>query len=347
MAMTAAEIARQLQGTLEGDGTVAITGLAGLEEAQPGDLTFLANPRYASAVAATKASAVLVMESWTGSCPCAVIRVKNADRSFAMAAALMAPPVPTMEPGIHRTAVVAPGVELGRDVAVGPCCVLEAGVRIGDRTQLSAGCYVGHGTVIGKDGRLYPHVTIRERVKIGDRVILHNGAVIGSDGFGYARVGERWEKIPQIGIVEIGDDVEIGANVTVDRARFGKTVIANGVKIDNLVQVAHNVKIGENTAIAAQVGISGSTHIGRNTQLGGQAGFAGHLTVGDGAIVGAQAGVTKDVAPGTFVSGYPAMPHDKAKEMHAHLMRLPHLKKRLAELEQRLAEFGRPASGGK
>jgi len=347
MVMTVAEIARRVQGAVEGDGSATVTGLAGLEEARPGDLTFLSNPRYASAVAATKASAVIVAESWTGSCSGALIRVKNPDRAFAMAAALMAPPAPQAEPGVHRTAVVAPGVELGRDVAVGPCCVLEDGVRIGDRTQLSAGCYVGHESVIGKDGRLYPHVSIRERVKIGDRVILHNGVVVGSDGFGYARVGEKWEKIPQVGTVEIGDDVEIGANAAIDRARFGKTVIASGVKIDNLVQVAHNVRIGENTAIAAQAGISGSTQIGRNAQLGGQAGLAGHIAVGDGAIVGAQAGVTKDVAPGTFVSGYPAMPHDKAKEMHAHLMRLPHLKKRVADLEQRLSDLEKPKSASK
>ena len=337
--MTVTEIARLINGIVEGNGSLNVTGLAGLEEAVSGDLAFLSNPRYAAAVARTQASAVIVSEDWSGSCPCAVIRVKNPDRAFASLAAVMSPPAPKMEPGIHRTAIVAPGVELGKDVGVGPYCVLDAGVKVGDRTQLSAACYVGHGTLIGNDCRLYPHVTLRERTKIGDRVIIHNGAVVGSDGFGYARVGERWEKIPQVGIVEIGDDVEIGANVTVDRARFGKTVIANGVKIDNLVQVAHNVRIGENTAIAAQTGISGSTTVGRNVQLGGQAGLAGHLKVGDGSIVGAQAGVTKDVPPATFVSGYPAMPHDKAKETHAHLMRLPHLKKRVEELEHRLAEL--------
>lgn len=337
--MTVAEIARQVSGTVEGDGSLSITGLSGIEEAKPGDITFLSKPRYASAVAGTKASAILVGESMTVPCPCTVIRVKNPDLAFTQLASILMPPVEMMKPGIHTTAIVAPGVELGKDVCIGPYCVLEPGARIGDRTQLFAGCYVGHGTVIGKDGRLYPHVTIRERTKIGDRVIIHNGAVVGSDGFGYARVGERWEKIPQVGTVEIGDDVEIGANVAVDRARFGKTVIANGVKIDNLVQIAHNVVIGENTAIAAQTGISGSTTVGRNVQLAGQSGLAGHLAVGDGAIVGAQAGVTKDVLPGTFVSGYPAMPHDKAKETHAHLMRLPHLKKRVEELEHRLAEI--------
>ena len=336
--MKVGEIARQVNGIVEGDVSLEITGLAAIEEAKPGDITFLSNPRYAAAVAATKASAIIVNESWTGPCPCAVIRVKSSDRAFSVLASLMFPPAGAAKPGVHATAILALGVELGKDVSIGPYCVLEAGVKVGDRTQLSASCYVAQGTAIGKDCRLYPQVTIRERTRIGDRAIIHNGAVVGSDGFGYARVGDRWEKIPQVGTVEIGDDVEIGANVTIDRARFGKTVIGNGVKIDNLVQVAHNVKIGENSAIAAQTGISGSTVVGKNVQLGGQAGISGHLTIGDGVVVGGQGGVTKDIPAGWFVSGYPAMPHDKAKETHAHLMRLPHLKKRVAELEHRLAE---------
>jgi UDP-3-O-[3-hydroxymyristoyl] glucosamine N-acyltransferase len=337
--MTAAEIAQRLGGTLTGDGSAEIKGLAGLQDAGPGDITFLSNPRYATAMAQTNASVVVVNEGWKGESKASIIRVKNADKAFSMAASLLAPPPPQFAPGVHATAIIAKDAKLGANVAIGPYCVIEPGVTVGDRTVLCAGCYLGHGAKVGKDCKFHPHVTVREGAIIGERAIIHNGAVIGSDGFGYVNEGGKWNKIPQIGIVVIGDDVEIGANVAIDRARFGKTVIGNGVKIDNLVQVAHNVRIGDNTAIAAQVGISGSTVVGKNVQLAGQAGLAGHLTVGDNAVVGAQAGVTKDVAPATFVSGYPAMPHEKAKKLHAHMMLLPALKDRVKQLEKRLEEL--------
>jgi len=335
--MTVDEIARALEGVVEGDGAVEVTGLAGLKDAGAGELSFLANPRYASAMAVTGASAVIVSESWEGTCRCAVIKVKDPDKAFAVACGFLAPLPVEAVPGVHPTAVVAGDVELGGDVTVGPYCVLEQGVGVGSRTVLFAGCYVGHGTALGEDCRLYSGVSVRERVRIGDRVVIHNGAVIGSDGFGYYRDEGKWKKIPQMGTVVIGDDVEIGANTVIDRARFGKTVIGNGVKIDNLVQIAHNVSIGDDTAIAGQAGISGSVEVGRNVQIGGQAGFGGHLSVGDDAIVGGQAGVTKDVGPGTFVSGYPAMLHNKAMKTHAHVMRLPELKKKVAALEKRLS----------
>jgi UDP-3-O-[3-hydroxymyristoyl] glucosamine N-acyltransferase len=248
-----------------------------------------------------------------------------------------------VKPGLHPTAVIGEGVRMGRDVSIGPYCVIEPGAAVGDRTALGASCYVGHEAVIGDDCRLYPHVTVREYCRIGCRAIVHNGAVIGSDGFGYAKEGARWKKIPQVGIVVLGDDVEIGANTTIDRARFGETRIGNGVKIDNLVQVAHNVIIGDDTAIAAQVGIAGSTRVGARVQLGGQAGVAGHISVGDDSVAGGQAGVTKDVPPATFVSGYPAMPHNEARKMHASLMRLPELKKKVADMETRLKALeGKP-----
>jgi UDP-3-O-[3-hydroxymyristoyl] glucosamine N-acyltransferase len=341
MKLTLAEIAARLDGTLEGDGSAAVHGLAGIREAEQGDITFLADPRYARALAETRATALIVDAAWQGACPCAVIRVKNADRAFTALAAMLAPPPPPCAPGVHPTAVVARDAALGAGASIGPLCVVESGARVGDRTALVAGVYLGHGVEVGCDCKLYPHVSVRERVKIGDRVIIHNGAVVGSDGFGYAHEGGAWVKIPQVGVVEIGDDVEIGANTTIDRARFGKTVIGRGVKIDNLVQVAHNVRIGEHTAIAAQVGIAGSSTIGRGVRVGGQAGVAGHLEVGDASVVGGQAGVTKDVPPGTFVSGFPAMPHDKAREMHAHVMRLPQLKERVAGIEKRLEEIER------
>ncbi len=336
MSVKVSEIVEKLGGVLEGDGSVEITGISGLHDAGPGDITFLSNPRYASAVPVSKASAVIVGEDWHGESRSAIIRVKNIDLSLAKIAQMFAPPVVNPVPGVHKTAVIADNVELGRNVSIGPWCVLEPGVKVGDGTVLYAGCYLGHATVVGKECRFYPHVSVREYVKIGDRVIIHNGAVIGSDGFGYVKTGEQWKKIPQIGHVEIGDDVEIGANTTIDRARFGKTVIGNGVKIDNLVQIAHNVKVGDNTAMAAQVGIAGSTIIGKNVQLGGQAGVGGHLSVGDNTVVGGQAGVTKDVPSSVFVSGYPAMPHDKATKRQAEIMRLPVLKKRVLEIEKRL-----------
>jgi UDP-3-O-[3-hydroxymyristoyl] glucosamine N-acyltransferase len=336
--ITVAELARKLGVAFEGDGSCQIRGLADIRDAVPGDLTFVANPRYASDAAQTKASAVIVANSWTLPCPApALIRAEDPDRAFAQAAVLFAPPPAIQAPGIHPTAVIAKDVRLGADVSVGPHCVLEPGVKVGDRTTLSAGCYVGHGAEIGSDTKLYPHVTVREYCRIGSRNIIHNGTVIGSDGFGYNvdKQGVR-TKIAQIGIVVIGDDVEIGANATVDRARFGETRIGNGVKIDNLVQIAHNVTVGDHAVIVAQVGIAGSSEIGAHAVIAGQAGISGHVVVGEWSVVGAQAGVTKDVAPKSFVTGYPAMPHEKAARVHAHLMRIPDLKERVGELEKRL-----------
>jgi UDP-3-O-[3-hydroxymyristoyl] glucosamine N-acyltransferase len=211
---------------------------------------------------------------------------------------------------------------------------------------LVAGCYVGRDAVIGADTILRANAVVRERVTVGDRVILHEGSVVGGDGFGNYLENGAWRKIPHIGTVEIGDDSEIGANSTVDRARFGKTVVGRGVKIDNLVMLGHNVRVGDHSAMAAQVGISGSTTIGKYVMLGGQAGLAGHLEVGDGAIVGAQAGVSKSVPSKMFVTGYPAMPHRKAAEGHANLMRLGGWKERVKELEARLAAMEAHFSDG-
>lgn len=336
MSLTLADIAKATGGALEGDGAALISGLAGLKEAEPGALSFLSNPKYAALVETTKATAVIVNADWRGQAPCALIRVKNADKAFAAAAALLAPKPVQHPPGVHATAVVSPSAALGEAVSVGPHCVIEEGARIGARTVIMAGCYIGHGTTIGDDCRLYPHVSTREHTVIGSRVIIHNGAVIGSDGFGYVMEGGAWKKIPQIGTVEIGDDVEVGANVTIDRARFGKTVIGNDVKIDNLVQIAHNVRVGDHSAMAAQVGVAGSATLGRYVQIGGQAGVSGHLTVGDQCVVGGRAGVTKSVPSGTFVSGFPAQSHAEAQKVLAHVNRLPELKDRVKAMEARI-----------
>ncbi len=343
MKMTVAEIAEKLGGTLKGSGSAEIEGIAGLRDAGSSEISFLSNTRYAAAVSETGAAAVIVDEEWGGESNTPLICVKDVEAASAEVASWLAPPPVVPEPGFHATAIIADDVQIGKNVSIGPYCVLEAGVVLGEKTVILAGCYIGHEAVIGSDCTLYAHVSVRERTRIGSRTIVHSGTVIGSDGYGY--VPEETDgklvvrKIPQTGIVEIGDDVEIGANVTIDRARFGTTRIGNSVKIDNLVHVAHNVTIGDYTGIVAQAGISGSVAIGSRVIVWGQAGLSGHLSVGDGAVVGAQAGVTKDVAAGSHVSGYPAMPHKKAAETHANLMRVPHLKARVAKLEERIREL--------
>jgi UDP-3-O-[3-hydroxymyristoyl] glucosamine N-acyltransferase len=335
-----AELARKIGGTLEGDGTLVIRGVAGVREAREGDLSFVANPRYAPDVAQTRASAVIVDRKWDKPCSAALIRCAHADRAFAEAAMIFAPKAPPCEPGVHPSAVIAPDARLGEGVSVGPLCVVEAGAVIGDRTVLRACVYVGFQSRVGSDGLLHPNVSIRENCAIGDRVILHNGVVVGSDGFGYTveEDGSR-RKIPQIGTVEIGDDVEIGANTTVDRARFGCTRIGNGVKIDNLVQIGHNVQVGDYTVVVAQTGIAGSTEIGRNVILAGQSGIAGHLVIGDGAVIGGQSGVGKDVPPGETWRGSPARPIREMMKADAALLRLPQMKRALADLEARVRKL--------
>ncbi len=339
--MKLSEIAERIGGALEGDGEIKIMAVAGLGEASAGDISFLSNPKYAAHVATTKASAVIVPNDWDRPATCALVRVENSDQAFAQTAEFFyeAPPKPAL--GVHPTAVVDDSVQLGEGVSIGANCSIEAGVVIGENTVVSPHCHVGYKTVVGADCFLYPLVSIREFTEIGDRVIIHNGAVVGSDGFGYAVMddGSR-TKIPQIGKVVIEDDVEIGANVTIDRARFGKTRIGKGTKVDNLVQIAHNVVIGEHSVLCGQAGVSGSSTIGSRVILAGQAGLAGHLEVGDGAIVGAQAGVMKDVPPKEFVMGSPAMPHLLAKKMIANMVTLPKLKEKVKQLEARLAQLG-------
>lgn len=336
MELTLKEIADRLEGVIEGSSNPVIRRVAGIAEARSGDITFLSNRRYVAQLKTTKASAVVVDRDMSVDATIPLLRTDSPDQAFAAIAEWFAPAPIDYPAGIHPSAVIAGDARIGERVHVGPHCVIEAGSIVGDDTVLMAGVYVGHEAVIGASCRLYPHVSLRERVQVGDRVWIHNGSVIGSDGFGYAvnKDGSR-TKIPQLGIVVVGDDVEIGANVTIDRARFGRTVIGKGVKIDNLVQIAHNVVIGDHAVIVAQVGIAGSSVIGEKAILAGQAGISGHLVVGAGAVVGAQAGVTKNVAPKTFVSGYPAMPHDKATKIHAHLMKLPELRLKIAELEQK------------
>lgn len=340
MKLTVSEIAERVGGTLEGDGSGIVSGLASIKEAGPEEITFLANPRYTSELATTSAGVVLVPRDLENKVSVPLIRVADPDRAFAMAAELFAPQIPRPEPGIHPTAVVASDVEVGPGASVGPLAIIASGAQIGARSVIGPLCYVGHRAVIGEDTRLHSHVSIREYVRIGNRVVIHNGTVIGSDGFGYTvdQEGVR-TKIPQIGTVWIDDDVEIGANVTIDRARFGKTRIGKGVKIDNLVQIAHNVVIGDNAVLVAQVGVSGSSTIGSKAILAGQVGIAGHLEIGEGAIIGAQSGVSKNVPPGAFFFGYPAMPYDKFTKVHGQLQRIPSLREKVDRLEKELADL--------
>ncbi len=334
------EIAERINADLEGDGEIEIRGVAGVREAEPGELTFAAQPRYAAALAETRASAALVPSDWTRPAPCALLRVERPESAFARIAELFAPPPARPALGVHPTAVVAPDARLGADVRIGPHCVIESGAEIGDRSVLFAQVYVGRKTRIGPDALIYPQVVIRERIRIGARVILHGGVVLGADGFGYTAdaLGVR-TKIPQNGTVVLGDDVEIGANSCVDRARFGRTLIGNGVKIDNLVQIAHNCVIGDHAVIVAQAGIAGSVAVGARATLAGQVGVAGHLTIGEGATIGAQAGVTKDVPPGAFYLGGPAEPAAEFAKTHALVRRLGEYRQRLADLEKRLARL--------
>jgi UDP-3-O-[3-hydroxymyristoyl] glucosamine N-acyltransferase len=329
------ELAKMLNGSVVGDGSVEISGVAGIKEAKRGDITFLVNPKYESYVSSTRASAIIVGNGHR-EIPVPIVQVDNPYLAFLKAVRIFRGDTQKVEPGIHPSAVIGEGVKLGEGVAVGPLVVIEDDAEIGDGAVIMALCYVGARTKLGKKTFLYPNVNVREDVVIGQRVIIHSGAVIGSDGFGFAKDGEVYQKIPQVGTVEIGDDVEIGANVAIDRATIGTTLIGRGTKVDNLVQIAHNVVIGENCIIVAQVGISGSTEVGRGVTLAGQVGIVGHIKIGDYAMVGSQAGVTKSVPAKARVSGYPAAPHDVSKRLHASLKRLPHLIKQFRDIDRRL-----------
>lgn len=344
MHKTLGEIARLIGGEVTGDDSVLITGVSGIREARQGDITFLANQKYLGLVEQTKASAIVTSyEVKVQSKP--VIRIDNPSLAFAKIVAFMTEENILRPRGIHPTAVVGARVTLGTDVALGAYAVVEEGASIGEGTVVYPLSYVGAHARIGKKGLVYPHVTIRERVVIGDHVIIHSGAVIGSDGFGFVTLKGKHHKIPQVGTVEIGDNVEIGANVAIDRARFDRTVIASGTKIDNLVQIAHNVQVGDDSIVVAQAGISGSTIIGRNVTIAGQAGLVGHITVGDEAVIAAQGGVTKSVPAKTMVSGYPAREHRVALRINACVQNLPRLysdivalKKKVEELENKAKE---------
>jgi UDP-3-O-[3-hydroxymyristoyl] glucosamine N-acyltransferase len=332
------ELAARLECTVEGDGDIDIKRLAAIEDAGPGELTFFANPKYADALKRTLASAVIAAPAVSG-IPCAVLRTPEPYVTFARALGLFAntsrPPA-----GIHRLALVEPGAVVAADASIGPFAVVSDGARIGARTILYPHVSVGRDAEIGADCVIHAHVSIRERVRLGDRVVLQDGVVIGADGYGFARRRDgTHEKIPQVGGVVIEDDVEIGANTTVDRPAVGETRIGAGSKIDNLVQIAHGVQVGRNVLLAAQVGVAGSSVIEDQVTLAGQVGVAGHLTIGKGTIATAQTGIPNSVDPGSFISGYPAIPNRDWLKSSAVFRKLPELRRLLADLERRIAEL--------
>lgn len=330
------EIAEILEGKLIGEPDIAITGANGIKEAKEGEITFLSNNRYASLIKETHASAIITSLD-INEAPKPIIQTKNPSLAFAKLISLIHSDILKHPPrGIHKTALLGEAVCLGKDVSIGAYSIIEDNAIIGDNTIIYSGCYVGYNTKIGSDSLIYSNVAIRENIFIGNNVIIQSGAVIGSDGFGYVNVEGIHHRIPQVGTVVVEDDVEIGANVTIDRARFDKTIIGRGTKIDNLVQIAHNVVIGENSIIIAQAGISGSTKIGKNVIIAGQAGLVGHIEVGDNAILAAQAGITKSVAANTKVSGYPAKPHHIAARVNACVQRLPQTYKTIEELKAKI-----------
>ena len=335
MTFTLQELATLSGAELIGDPKLQITGAASLGEATLGEISFFANRKYIGLLRKTCASAIFVPPDFAEPINAAQVRVSNPTKAFEQVLLKFAPSAVTFAPGIHSTAIVDPSVQLGERVSIQPLAVIEAGTRIGDDTIVGAGSYIGHETVIGSACHIYPQVTIRERSKIGSRVIVHSGAVIGADGFGFEMVDGRQEKIQQLGIVQIDDDVEIGANTTIDRARFGRTWIQEGAKIDNLVQIAHNVVIGKNTVIAAQSGIAGSVQIGQRVLIGGQVGVIGHIEIGDNTAIGAQSGISKNISGGAWWAS-PAVPLAEAKQQIAWVRRLGKLFARVKEIERKL-----------
>ena len=343
--MTLHDLAARIGAELDGDGTIVVTRVAALDTAGPGDVSFLANASYAAQLAHTRASAV-ILGAGGGAAPCAVLRANDPYLAFARAAAALAPPS-VLPAGVHATAAIAPDAVLGPGVGVGPFAVIGAGARVGARTVIGAHAVIGAGTEIGPDCVIHAHVSVRERCRLGARVVVQDGAVIGADGFGFARRADgTYEKIPQTAPVVIEDDVDIGANTTIDRPAVGETRIKAGAKLDNLVMIAHGVVVGARTVMAAQCGVAGSTTIGDDVMFAGQVGVAGHISVGDGVKASGQTGITNSVEPGRFVSGLPAIENREWRRAAVLFGRLPDLRRQLLDLERRLAalEAGRPGA---
>jgi UDP-3-O-[3-hydroxymyristoyl] glucosamine N-acyltransferase len=336
MAYTTAEIAKHVDGEVLGDEAATLKGFAPADSAGPGDLTFAENEDFFARAESSAATAILADKRFS-STKKIVIRVVNARVAFARAMALFFPER-TFPAGVHATAIVAPSAQIDPTAHVGPHCAIGERVRIGARTVLQGGNFVGDDSKLDDDVNLFPNVTIYPHTEIGRRVRIHANTVIGSDGFGYVQDGDIHRKVPQIGNVVIGDDVEIGAGVAIDRGALGSTVIGKGTKIDNLVQIAHNVEIGEHCIVVGQAGIAGSTKLGNYVVLAGQVGIAGHLNIGNKAIIAAQAGVMNDIPDGEQWLGTPAQPDKEMKRQFIAVRHLPDLLKRVAKLERKLGK---------
>lgn len=337
------EICDAIDGILIGNGDVVITGVSSLSEAGPEDLGYVASDRFLKEAVDTKAAALIVGREINGWSRPQIV-VKHPGYAFAQITARFFVP-PIRSEGISSQIARGQSVDIGADASIGPFVTLGDRVRIGARVRLYSGVFIGDEVVIGDDCILYPNVTVREGCVIGARVIIHSGTVIGSDGFGYVQYEGRHHKIPQLGSVTIEDDVELGANVTVDRATFGRTIIKRGTKVDNLVQIAHNVSIGEHSILVAQVGIAGSTTLGHHVMVGGQAGLADHLEIGDQVMIAARSGVNRSLTGNQIVSGAPVMAHDVAMRSMAVIPRLPELRQQVRDLEQRVRELEKTTRG--
>lgn len=325
--------------TTRGRAEIRISGIAGLDAAHAGDLSFLGNLKYRAQVADTQASLILVPEDFVGE-PTEnqmYVMVPNPSAALGQICTKIEQQLwPKPAPGIHPSAVIQDGATIATSATIGPQCVVEAGAVIGEKAHLQAQVFIGRNARVGSESWLMPGVVLGAECEIGQRVRLHSGVVVGSDGFGYEFVAGRHEKVPQVGSILIEDDVEIGANSTIDRARFSRTIIGEGTKIDNLVQIAHNVIIGKHCILCAQVGISGSAVLGDYVILGGQAGVAGHIKLGKGVKSGGRAGITSDVAAGVFVNGYPAIPYMQERRIQVFQRKLPELFKRVSNLEDKI-----------
>lgn len=338
MEFTANQIASMVNGVVEGDGEVKISDFAKIEEGRPGTISFLANPKYTHHLYTTQASAVLVRRDLAPEQPvqATLIRVDDPYDTLARLLTMVQEALNPPRRGIEQPVYIAPGVEVPEDAYIGAFAYIGEGSKIGAGAQIYPQAYVGRGCSVGDKTVLYSGVKVYDGCRIGHHCIIHSGAVIGADGFGFAPEGDKYRKIPQTGIVVIGDDVEIGANTTVDRATMGRTYVADGVKLDNLIQIAHNVEVGESTVMASQAGIAGSTKIGRHCMIGGQVGLAGHITVGDDAQIAAQSGTQKNIAPGARLFGSPAMDLREYGRQAVSIKRLPDLYKRVDMLAREL-----------
>ena len=336
MQFSANQIAQLTNGTVDGNGDVMVSTIAKIEEGQPGAISFLANPKYTHYIYETQSSIVLVKDDFVPEKPISATLIKVAD-PYATVAQLLQMVAQMTEPqysGIEQPSYIAEGVELPDDVYVGAFAYIGRGAKIGRGVKIFPQAYIGDNVVIGDNSIIKPGVKIYHNCRIGKRCIIHGGAVIGADGFGFAPVNDQYNKIPQIGNVELDDDVEIGANTCIDRATMGSTRIGKGVKLDNLIQVAHNVEIGENTVMAAQVGIAGSTKIGARCMVAGQVGFAGHITVGDDNQIGAQSGIPNSVGSGLRLMGYPAIEARDFARNIVYIKNIPKMQERISALEK-------------